>query len=121
MVRLQKYLAEAGVASRRGGEELIRAGRVAVNGQTVRELGTKVEPSRDRVLVDGQVARVKRKLYLALNKPRSVVCSRKDEHQRPSVFDLLAKEWAHLHSVGRLDYASEGLLFLPMMVNSACA
>jgi 23S rRNA pseudouridine2605 synthase len=112
MVRLQKYLAEAGVASRRASEELIRAGRVAVNGETVRELGTKVDPSHDRVLVDGQLARAKRKIYLVLNKPRGVVCSRKDEHQRPTVFDFLPKEWGHLHSVGRLDYASEGLLFL---------
>jgi 23S rRNA pseudouridine2605 synthase len=112
MVRLQKFLAEAGVASRRAGEVLIREGRVTVNGHTVQTLGAKVDPAHDKVLVDGQPARPKRKLYLVLNKPRGLVCSRKDEHQRPTIFELLPKEWGHLHSVGRLDYASEGLLFL---------
>ncbi len=112
MIRLQKFLAEAGVASRRAAEEIIVAGRVAVNGEVVQELGAKIEPGRDRVTVDGHPTRPKRKLYLALNKPRGLVCSRLDEHGRPTVFDLLPKEWGHLHSVGRLDYASEGLLFL---------
>jgi 23S rRNA pseudouridine2605 synthase len=112
MVRLQKYLAEAGVASRRAGEQIILAGRVAVNGLTVQELGAKVEPLHDRVTVDGQPVRAKRKIYLALNKPRGLVCSRKDEFERPTVYELLPKEWGHLHSVGRLDFNSEGLLFL---------
>jgi 23S rRNA pseudouridine2605 synthase len=112
MLRLQKFLAEAGVASRRAGEALILAGRVAVNGQTVRELGTKVEPGHDEVTVDGQPARARRKIYLALHKPPRLVCSRKDEFDRPTIYGLLPKEWAHLHSVGRLDYNSEGLLFL---------
>lgn len=112
MVRLQKFLAQAGVASRRAGEGLILAGRVAVNGATVQDLGAKVEPGRDRVTVDGRAVRARRKLYLALNKPRGLVCSRKDEHGRPTIYELLPKEWGHLYSVGRLDYASEGLLFL---------
>jgi 23S rRNA pseudouridine2605 synthase len=112
MVRLQKYLAEAGVASRRAGEKLILGGRVAVNGHTVRELGVKVEAGRDAVTVDGQAVRPKRKLYLALNKPPGLVCSRQDEHGRPTVYELLPPEWRHVHSVGRLDFASEGLLFL---------
>src|SRR6266576_3929860 len=108
MVRLQKYLADAGVASRRAGEEIIRAGRVTVNGESVKELGSKVDPQHDRVAVDGQPVRVKRKLYVALNKPRGLVCSRKDELERPTIYELLPKEWGHLHSVGRLDLNSEG-------------
>jgi pseudouridine synthase len=112
MVRLQKYLADAGLASRRASEEIILAGRVAVNGNIVQELGTKVDPVHDRVTVDAKPVHVRRKLYVALNKPPKTVCSRKDELERPTIFDLLPKEWGHLHSVGRLDYASEGLIFL---------
>ena len=112
MLRLQKFLADAGVASRRAGEQLITAGRVAVNGQKVQELGTKVDPARDHVTVDGRPVKAKRKIYLALNKPRGLICSRNDELQRPTIYELLPKEWGHLHSVGRLDFNSEGLLFL---------
>jgi pseudouridine synthase len=111
-IRLQKFLADAGVASRRAGEEIILEGRVSVNGETVQQLGTKIEPLHDHVLVDGKPVRAKRKLYLALNKPRGLVCSRKDEHDRPTIFELLPREWGYLHSVGRLDFNSEGLLFL---------
>ena len=112
MVRLQKFLAEAGLASRRASEEIILAGRVAVNGEPVRQLGVKIDPLHAHVTVDGKPLRAKRKLYIALNKPRGLVCSRKDERQRATIYDLLPKEWGHLHSVGRLDYASEGLIFL---------
>jgi 23S rRNA pseudouridine2605 synthase len=112
MVRLQKYLADAGIASRRAGEQMILAGRVAVNGEKITQLGTRVDPVHDRVAVDGQPVRVKRKLYVALNKPAGLVCSRKDEFERSTIYDLLPKEWGHLHSVGRLDYQSEGLIFL---------
>jgi 23S rRNA pseudouridine2605 synthase len=112
MVRLQKFLAEAGVASRRGGEEIILAKRVAVNGRTVSELGTKVDPAHDHITLDGQPVRIKRKLYIAVNKPRKLVCSRKDELGRPTIFELLPREWNHLHTVGRLDFNSEGLIFL---------
>ena len=112
MVRLQKFLAEAGVASRRAGEEMILAGRVAVNGETVGELGTRIDPVHDRVAVDGQPVRAKRKLYVALNKPPGLICSRSDEFDRPTIYGLLPKEWGHLHTVGRLDYKSEGLIFL---------
>jgi len=112
MVRLQKYLSEAGVASRRAGEQMILAGRVAVNGKTVEVLGTRVDPDHDEVAVDGKPVRARRKLYVALNKPPGLVCSRKDEFERPTIYGLLPREWGHLHSVGRLDYKSEGLLFL---------
>src|SRR5512140_3360176 len=112
MVRLQKFLADAGIASRRASEEVIRAGRVAVNGRTVQELGAKVDPLHDKVSVDGKPIRPKRKIYLAMNKPRGLVCSRSDELGRPTIYDLLPREWGHLHSVGRLDFNSEGLIFL---------
>ena len=112
MVRLQKYLAEAGVASRRAGEQIILAGRVAVNGETVSELGARVDPLHDRVAVDGKPVRARRKLYVALNKPPGLLCSRQDDLHRQTIYGLLPKEWGHLHSVGRLDYNSEGLIFL---------
>lgn len=112
MVRLQKFLADAGVASRRAGEQFILDGRVSVNGKVIRELGSKVDPDHDKILVDGQPVRVKRKIYLALNKPIRCVCSHKDELGRPTIYELLPKEWAGVSSVGRLDYNSEGLIFL---------
>jgi 23S rRNA pseudouridine2605 synthase len=112
MVRLQKFLADAGVASRRAGEQIILAGRVVVNGQAVTELGTRINPLHDKVVVDGKPVRARRKLYVALNKPPGLVCSRQDEFERPTIYGLLPKEWGHLHSVGRLDYHSEGLIFL---------
>ena len=112
MVRLQKFLAEAGVASRRASEQFILDGRVSVNGQQVRRLGTKVEPGQDAVAVDGRLVRVRRKLYVALHKPAGCVCSRQDETGRPTIYDFLPKEWQNLYSVGRLDFNTEGLLFL---------
>jgi 23S rRNA pseudouridine2605 synthase len=111
-LRLQKYLADAGIASRRSGEKFILDGRVAVNGEVIRTLGTKVDPVHDHVTVDGSPVRARRKLYVALHKPRGCVCSRKDELDRPTVYALLPKEWTNLYSVGRLDYDTEGLLFL---------
>jgi len=112
MVRLQKFLAEAGVASRRASEQIILEGRVEVNGQTISELGRKIDPLHDRVKLDGKPVRSKRKIYLALNKPRGLVCSRQDELGRATIYELLPKEWGHLHSIGRLDFNSEGLIFL---------
>jgi pseudouridine synthase len=111
-VRLQKFLADAGVASRRAGERFILDGRVAVNGQTVRLLGSKVDPARDQVTVDGKIVRAKKLIYVALNKPPGCVCSRKDELNRPTIYELLPREWDTVQSVGRLDYNSEGLIFL---------
>ena len=111
-VRLQKFLAEAGVASRRASEQIILAGRVSVNGLAVRQLGSRVDPVHDQVTVDGRPVRTRRKLYLALHKPRGCVCSRRDEFQRPTIYELLPKEWSGVYSVGRLDYDTEGLIFL---------
>lgn len=100
------------MASRRASEQVILDGRVTVNGQKILTLGTKVDPVHDRVTVDGQPLRTKKKVYLALNKPRFYVCSHKDEQGRQTIYDLIPKEWNHLHSVGRLDFGSEGLIFL---------
>lgn len=111
-VRLQKFLAEAGVASRRAGEALILAGRVRVDGEVVRTLGTKVDPHHQQVSVDGRPLKAKRKLYVALHKPRGYVCTRRDPHGRQTVSDLLPREWRHLYPVGRLDRETEGLIFL---------
>ena len=111
-VRLQKFLAEAGVASRRAAEQIILDGRVAVNGEVIRLLGSKVDPLHDQVSVDGKAVRVKRKLYIALHKPPGCVCSREDERQRPTIYELLPREWQNVQSVGRLDFNSEGLIFL---------
>jgi 23S rRNA pseudouridine2605 synthase len=111
-VRLQKFLAESGVASRRASEKIILDRRVAVNGKIVSELGAKVDTGADRVTVDGSPIRQKKKLYVALNKPPKYVCTRKDEAGRRTLVDLLPKEWTTLQSVGRLDYHSEGLILL---------
>jgi 23S rRNA pseudouridine2605 synthase len=110
LVRLQKFIADAGVASRRASEVLIQEGRVNVNGRSVTALGTKVDPLHDKVTVEGRQIKPKRKLYLALHKPKGFVCSRQDPIGRRTVGDLLPKEWNNLYSVGRLDYASEGLI-----------
>ncbi len=112
IVRLQKFLADAGVASRRASEQFIVEGRVSVNGLVVRELGSKVDSEHDRVTFDGQMVKPKRKLYIALNKPRGYICSREDPEGRREVTDLLPREWDTLYTVGRLDYNSEGLIFL---------
>ncbi|MSR65739.1 MAG: rRNA pseudouridine synthase [Verrucomicrobiae bacterium] len=111
-IRLQKFLAEGGVASRRQCEELIRGGRIRVNGETVTAMGLKVSPVNDRILVDGKPVASQKKLYVALNKPAGYLCTSKDTHGRHTVFDLLPKSWPRLHTVGRLDYDTEGLLLL---------
>jgi pseudouridine synthase len=112
-VRLQKLLAEAGIASRRGAERLIETGRVSVNGQAVVELGARVDPARDRIAVDGQAIRsAEPKRYVLLHKPAGYLTTREDLRGRARVFDLLPNVGVRLHSVGRLDYDAEGLLLL---------
>jgi 23S rRNA pseudouridine2605 synthase len=110
-VRLQKFLADAGVASRRASEQIIAQGRVTVNGRTVTELGSKVDPDQDHVSVDGRPLKIKRKLYLAVHKPKGFICSRDDPEGRATLHELLPPEWSNLYSVGRLDFQSEGLIF----------
>jgi 23S rRNA pseudouridine2605 synthase len=112
VVRLQKFLAEAGLASRRASERIITDGRVTINGTVASELGVKVDPAHDRVAVDGRAVKAKRKLYIALHKPPGYVCTRSDSQTRDKIGDLLPKEWTELFSVGRLDCQSEGLIFL---------
>jgi 23S rRNA pseudouridine2605 synthase len=119
-VRLQKFLADAGVASRRASEQIILAGRVTVNGTEVRELGTKVHPGRDEVAVDGRRLKQRRRIYVALNKPVGYLCTRHDPLKRRAIGDLLPKEWDSLYSVGRLDRDSEGLIFLTNDGDFAC-
>lgn len=109
--RLQKYLARSGVASRRGAEELIRAGRVRVNGAVVREMGVKVEDT-DRIEVDGRAVEPERVTWVLLHKPAGYVTTREDPQGRPTVYDLLPPRFASLFHVGRLDIESEGLLLL---------
>ena len=111
--RLQKILSAAGIASRRLSEELILQGRVSVNGETVRELGTKADPATDEIKVDGRrVKTAQRKRYVLLNKPRGYITSRSDPQGRPTVMDLLKAVKEYVYPVGRLDYDTEGLLLL---------
>jgi 23S rRNA pseudouridine2605 synthase len=111
--RLQKIISAAGVASRRLAEELIAQGRVAVNGKTVTALGTKADPERDEIKVDGRrIKEQKRKRYILLYKPRGYVTTRSDPQGRPTVMDLLKSVKEYVYPVGRLDYDSEGLLIL---------
>jgi 23S rRNA pseudouridine2605 synthase len=111
--RLQKILAAAGIASRRKAEELITSGRVQVNGQTITELGSKADPERDHVRVDGKLLKKPQHFrYFMLNKPRGVVTTVSDPEGRPTVMQFFARAGARLFPVGRLDYQSEGLLLM---------
>jgi len=112
LVRLQKYLAEAGIASRRRSEELIEDGRVSVNGSAIRLLGTKIDPERDSVSIDGKPVVRDRKVYIALNKPAGFLCTSHDTHGRQRAVDLLPRSLPRVYTVGRLDKDTEGLLLL---------
>ena len=110
--RLQKILSAAGVASRRASEQLILEGRVTVNGETIRELGTKADPEKDAIKVDGR--RIKTdpaKRYIALYKPKGYVTTRKDPEGRRTVMDLI-DDSQYIYPVGRLDYDTEGLVLM---------
>src|SRR5713101_1089086 len=111
--RLQKIIAAAGVASRRKSEELIVSGRVLVNGQVVTQLGTKADPEQDHIRVDGKLLQgPERYTYVVLNKPKGYVTTVRDEKKRPTVMDLVQKVKGRVYPVGRLDWASEGLLLM---------
>lgn len=111
--RLQKILATAGIASRRKAEQLIVEGRVSVNGETVTELGSKADLAVDRVKVDGQLlSPPKHHIYIAFNKPRDVVTTVRDPQGRKTVLSFFKGVRERIYPVGRLDYASEGLLLL---------
>jgi 23S rRNA pseudouridine2605 synthase len=111
--RLQKIMAACGVASRRKAEEIILAGRVTLNGEVVRELGTKADPEKDAICVDGKaIERPERLLYFMLNKPKGYVTTVSDPEGRPTVVDILGQSVGRVYPVGRLDYGSEGLLLM---------
>lgn len=115
MERLQKLIAQAGIASRRAAEQLIVAGEVTVNGRVVTELGTKADPEKDHIKVRGRLINAKiqgrSNVYILLNKPKGYLSSAADSEGRKLVVDLV-KGHGRLHPVGRLDYNSEGLIIL---------
>ncbi|RMH41483.1 MAG: rRNA pseudouridine synthase [Deltaproteobacteria bacterium] len=111
-MRLQRYLAQCGVAARRKAEQLIVEGRVRVNGAVVDELGARVDPERDRVSVDGKAVTPQDTMYVVLNKPKGFVTTVEDPEGRPTVMELLPRLPVRVVPVGRLDFYSEGVLLL---------
>jgi 23S rRNA pseudouridine2605 synthase len=112
-VRLQKVIAASGLASRRKAEEWIAQGRVTINGKIVRELGTRIDPERDHVKVDGRHLKgVEPYAYIMLNKPKGIVSSLNDPEGRPTINDLLHGVTLRVFPVGRLDFDTEGLMLL---------
>lgn len=112
-IRLQKFLADVGIASRRKAEQLILDGRVSVNGKTADTLGTKVDPEKDVIAYNGKkISTAKKKYYIMLHKPEGCVTTVKDQFERPSVMDYVKDIDARLFPVGRLDYNTSGLLLL---------
>ena len=111
MDRLQKVMAHAGIASRRKCESLITEGRVSVNGQTVRELGTQVS-SKDRIEVDGVPIYREEPRYILINKPRHVISAVSDDKNRQVILDYLQGIEERIYPVGRLDYDTTGLLLI---------
>ncbi len=112
-IRLQKYIASSGVASRRKAEELILQGKIKVNGKTVTELGSKVNPKKDKVEFDGKVLKIEdKKIYILLNKPIGYVTTVKDQFQRDTVMDLLKGVEEKVVPAGRLDMYTSGALIL---------
>ena len=114
LVRLNKFLADHGIASRRASDELIAGGKVCVDGEVVTELGTKVDPERQQVEVDGVVLKpARRRRYYLLNKPKGVVCTNDRREARPRAIDLIGDpDKGRIYTVGRLDEQSEGLIVL---------
>jgi 23S rRNA pseudouridine2605 synthase len=111
--RLQKIIAASGLASRRKAEELIAAHRVTLNGEVVTEMGTKADPASDKIAIDGAPIPGREEfLYFALNKPKGFVTTVNDPQGRPTVIDLMRGVAERVYPVGRLDYASEGLLLM---------
>jgi 23S rRNA pseudouridine2605 synthase len=114
--RLQKLIATAGIASRRHAEQLITAGRVTVNGKVVTELGSKADPAKDHIKVNGKLINPQlnsfEKVYVLLNKPKGYLSSVSDPEGRPLVTELIPTSLGRMHPVGRLDFNTEGLLLL---------
>ena len=113
LIRLNKFLSRAGISSRRNAEQLIKRGKIKVNGKPVITLGTKVDSAKDKIEFQNQELFITReKVYLALNKPRGYLCTTRDDFNRPKVIDLLKDQSIRLYPVGRLDLDTEGLLIL---------
>src|SRR5438876_5134301 len=112
MIRLNKFLAHAGVGSRRHCDELLAAGRVSVDGRVIRELGTQIDPEKHSVSVDGKPVETERAVHWIVNKPRGVLCTNYDPDGRPLATDLMQHVAQRVYTVGRLDEDSEGLLLL---------
>lgn len=111
--RLQKYLADCGIASRRKAEELILAGKVRVNGEVVTELGVKVNTDRDKVMYNNEIVKVqKKKVYILLNKPAGYISAAKDQFENPSILHLVNELKVRLFPVGRLDKDTTGAIIL---------
>ncbi len=110
--RLQKVIARAGIASRRKAEDLIRAGRVRVNGRIVEQLGTKVDPRKDRVEVDGKRLVAEKLVYYVAHKPRAMVSTMDDPRERKTIAELCKRVKEAVHPVGRLDYHTSGVILL---------
>ena len=112
MERLQKVMSNYGVASRRASEKLILEGRVRVNGIIIREVGLKVDPQRDIIIVDGKRIEAQPKRYYLFNKPKGVITTASDEKGRETVMDYFKKVPERIYAVGRLDQNTEGLLLM---------
>jgi pseudouridine synthase len=111
-IRLQKHLADCGLGSRRFCEKLITAGRVSVDGQTVTELGTRVDPAVQKVICNGKIISREAPVTILLNKPPKVICTSSDPQGRTTVLDLLEDLPERIYTVGRLDFMSEGLILV---------
>ncbi len=113
LMRVQKFLSRAGVASRRASEDLMLEGRVRINGEVCKQLGTKVDPASDRVEVDGDEVHLPEQfIYILLNKPQNYITTLDDPHDRPIVTDLLPENMPRIWPVGRLDWDSEGAILM---------
>lgn len=111
LIRLNKFISNSGLCSRRKADELIANEQVKVNGKICTEMGKKVSRS-DKVEVDGRVIKSEQKVYILMNKPRNVICTTKDENNRKTVIDILSDEYKHLYPVGRLDRNTTGVLLI---------
>ncbi|MBI3795177.1 MAG: rRNA pseudouridine synthase [Nitrospinae bacterium] len=111
-IRLQKILAEAGIFSRRKGEDAIAQGRIKVNGETITEQGFKANPYEDSITCDGKLVKIQPKTYILMNKPAGIICTCKDDEGRTTVLDIIKHVDERLFPVGRLDYNTTGLLLL---------
>lgn len=112
MKRLQKYLAEAGLGSRRSCENLILSGKISINGVICNQLGTKIDPNVDIISYQNQILKVHPFYYYAFHKPKNVLCSNDSQEDRPLVIDYFKHLKTRLYTVGRLDFESEGLIFV---------